>query len=259
MRNDVTFRVVNLRTEQADIRVCRPSAWGNPWRIQHVECPPHYSVSRSGHISAISQIKREAHLFAVQEYRSWILERPELVTALLTRISDLCDNAQEVTLGCWCVPLPCHATVLAELLAGRLTTKGEQDGKARRKKKGRRRNKHNAKPTIYRGQRYDSQGEARYARDLDLLLAAGKIASWCRPKPIMLINGPTRDRRVTYKPDFFVVDNGGKEEWIDVKGMVTQAFRIKALLWADKYPERRLRVVNLDGSTHKLSWLPGEG
>ncbi|MFB9909689.1 DUF4326 domain-containing protein [Allokutzneria oryzae] len=40
-------------------------------------------------------------------YREWLLERPELLALL--------PGLRGRRLGCWCVPLPCHAQVLAEL------------------------------------------------------------------------------------------------------------------------------------------------
>lgn len=43
----------------------------------------------------------------VAAFREYILGRPDL----LTRLPDLRGRR----LGCWCVPLPCHAQVIAEL------------------------------------------------------------------------------------------------------------------------------------------------
>jgi hypothetical protein len=43
----------------------------------------------------------------VEKYRAWLLGRPDL----LARLPELRGR----TLGCWCVPLPCHAEVLDEL------------------------------------------------------------------------------------------------------------------------------------------------
>lgn len=40
-------------------------------------------------------------------YREYLLERPDL----LAMLSELRGRR----LGCWCVPLPCHAEILAEL------------------------------------------------------------------------------------------------------------------------------------------------
>ncbi|MEU6237821.1 DUF4326 domain-containing protein [Kitasatospora sp. NPDC047058] len=40
-------------------------------------------------------------------YRAYLLDRPELL--------DLVPDLRGHRLGCWCVPLPCHAQVLADL------------------------------------------------------------------------------------------------------------------------------------------------
>jgi hypothetical protein len=45
---------------------------------------------------------------AVQAYRKYIHERPELLSAL--------PELEGKCLGCWCKPLPCHGDVLIELL-----------------------------------------------------------------------------------------------------------------------------------------------
>ena len=112
-------RAVNLRVEKADIRVCRPSPWGNPWKIlKGRHC---YEVRRlENWRTRYFSVQREACAFAVECYRDWIMGRHELVTALMQKIDEqrgrwAKDHPDEVTLGCWCVPLPCHAEVLAEL------------------------------------------------------------------------------------------------------------------------------------------------
>jgi hypothetical protein len=40
-------------------------------------------------------------------YREYILQRPDLLALL--------PDLRGHRLGCWCVPLPCHAEVIAEL------------------------------------------------------------------------------------------------------------------------------------------------
>lgn len=106
---------------------------------------------------------------------------------------------------------------------------------------------------------YDSKAEAERAQGLELLRRAGKIDSWTRGDRVTLIDrGP--GRRVTFKLDFYVHANG--DSWAeDVKGRdrrtgkpatMTDAFRIKALLWAsqDRAP---LRVVDKYGN---VLWEP---
>ncbi|GLZ31402.1 hypothetical protein Lesp02_35900 [Lentzea sp. NBRC 105346] len=43
----------------------------------------------------------------LEKYRSWLLDQPALMAQL--------PSLRGKRLGCWCVPLPCHAQVLAEL------------------------------------------------------------------------------------------------------------------------------------------------
>ena len=47
----------------------------------------------------------------LQKYAQWLAERPDLLEAART---DLADR----TLACWCVPAPCHASVLAYVADG---------------------------------------------------------------------------------------------------------------------------------------------
>ncbi|MGP3980317.1 DUF4326 domain-containing protein [Streptomyces sp. KR80] len=43
----------------------------------------------------------------VEKYRAWLLGRPDLLALL--------PGLRGRRLGCWCVPEPCHAQVIAEL------------------------------------------------------------------------------------------------------------------------------------------------
>ena len=79
--------VVNLRTDEYDVLVCRPSKWGNPFPIE-------------------GRVTREK---AIQMYEAWIRRRPDLIAAL--------PELAGKRLGCHCKPLPCHGDVLVRLLA----------------------------------------------------------------------------------------------------------------------------------------------
>jgi len=81
----MTTRVVHWREEVCDVRIDRPSIWGNPFKI--------------GPDGTRHQV--------IQKYRAWILTQPHL----LARLPELRGK----TLGCWCAPRPCHGDVLAEL------------------------------------------------------------------------------------------------------------------------------------------------
>lgn len=81
-------KVVNLRHEFYDVRICRPGQWGNPFHI-----------GRDG--------TREE---VIEKYREWILTRPKLLIQL--------QFLKGKRLGCVCAPLACHGDVLVELVEG---------------------------------------------------------------------------------------------------------------------------------------------
>jgi hypothetical protein len=75
--------VVNIKHEPCEIYVGRGSVWGNPFRI--------------GHDGTRAEV--------IAKYEARLDTSPEL----LVRLPELKGRV----LGCWCVPLPCHAQVLA--------------------------------------------------------------------------------------------------------------------------------------------------
>lgn len=111
-----------------------------------------------------------------------------------------------------------------------------------------RRGKFGAIPSLYRGERYDSRGEAEYARHLDLLQAAGRIREWRRGRKWLLLDAPRARDRVTYTPDFEVVDAAGNLRVLDYKGVLTDVFKLKAKMWRHAYPGVPLYIVKADGT-----------
>ena len=107
------------------------------------------------------------------------------------------------------------------------------------------RNKYNAKPTQYRGWRFDSKAEANYARQLDIYQETGVISFWLRQTPIDLTEN---DR---YRPDFLVVDATGDIYVVDVKGAETESFRRIRRLWL-KYGPVPLKIVKKGRITETL-------
>ncbi len=97
------------------------------------------------------------------------------------------------------------------------------------------------------GERWDSRGEHAYAAVLDPRVAAGELRAWRRGQPWLLVASPS-GRRLTYRPDYEVVRADGARYCLDFKGgPVTEAFRIKAVLWETVYPGVPLYVVRADG------------
>jgi len=80
--------VVNLRYESCNVYIGRPSKWGNPFQIGH------------------GRTRQQA----IEQYREWILQQPELLAAL--------PELRDRRLGCYCAPLLCHGDVLLELIDG---------------------------------------------------------------------------------------------------------------------------------------------
>jgi hypothetical protein len=91
------------------------------------------------------------------------------------------------------------------------------------------RSKYGNKRTLYQGVVYDSQKEASRAVELDLLKQAGEVLCWVPHVMFPLSKG------VSYEADFVVVYTDWHVEVEDVKGVKTQAYRIKKKLFLEKY------------------------
>jgi len=98
------------------------------------------------------------------------------------------------------------------------------------------RNKYNAKPTEYRGWRFDSRAEATFAALLDQRKESGQVAYWLRQPAFDLTD---TDR---YKADFLVIESDGTIYAVDVKGMETPRFKKIRKLWK-RYGDMPLRIV----------------
>lgn len=83
---------------QNTIRVCRPSKWGNPFKLQL------YTPTNAGMIKTPPE---KARALAVANYRNWLDE---------THFREAEKELRGKNLACWC-PLdqPCHADVLLEI------------------------------------------------------------------------------------------------------------------------------------------------
>jgi len=94
----------------------------------------------------------------------------------------------------------------------------------------------NVKTTVD-GITFDSRAEANRYIELKTLRAAGKISGF-DIQPSFVLDGGVR-----YRPDFIVCDNAGMVWVEDVKGVETQAFKLKRKLWEQRYPWMELRVI----------------
>ena len=84
---------------------------------------------------------------------------------------------------------------------------------------------------------FDSRAEANRYRDLRVLLNVGEIRGFDLQPSFLLPGG------VRHRPDFIVCGKDGVVWVEDVKGVETQAFRLKRRLWERRYPWMELRVI----------------
>ena len=84
---------------------------------------------------------------------------------------------------------------------------------------------------------FDSRAEADRYRDLRVLLNVGEIRGFDLQPSFLLPGG------VRYRPDFIVCGKDGVVWVEDVKGVETQAFKLKRKLWEQRYPWMELRVI----------------
>ena len=104
----------------------------------------------------------------------------------------------------------------------------------------------------YGGRVFDSKAEAAYARQLDLMRAAGLIRSW-EPQPWLTLIGGKRETLIRYRPDFYVVPAEGPPYYVDVKGVLTAEFRLKLRLLRAVLPSVRLVLVRKDGTHEQVA------
>lgn len=109
------------------------------------------------------------------------------------------------------------------------------------------RSKYNNKKTKVNGITFDSKAEAAYYEQLLEQKKAGEIKDFeLQPKfllqPALRKNGQTF-RAIHYIADFKVINNDGSVAIIDVKGVETEAFKIKRKLFEERFPDLSLQLV----------------
>ena len=96
--------------------------------------------------------------------------------------------------------------------------------------KGRKRSKYQNKRTEINGKKFDSKAEAaRYEYNL-LRIQAGELYYQLMQCPFHLPGG------ITYRVDFMEVYPDGRIEFVDVKGYVTDTFKLKKKQVESLYP-----------------------
>jgi Protein of unknown function (DUF1064) len=94
---------------------------------------------------------------------------------------------------------------------------------------------------------FDSQAEAAYYKHLQLRLKAGDIQAF-ELQPRYLLQEAFKHQgksiqKMEYIADFLITHKDGGKEVIDVKGMETEAFRIKKKLFYKRYPDLKLSLM----------------
>lgn len=105
-------------------------------------------------------------------------------------------------------------------------------------------NKYGAKKQDYNGKKYDSNLECRYAQELDFRIDAGEVKKWDRQVKLDLsVNGV---HITNYFCDFRVELKDGTIQYVEVKGVLTDSFRIKwrlLLALKDQILESRAELI----------------
>jgi hypothetical protein len=121
--------------------------------------------------------------------------------------------------------------------------------------------KYHSKKVEIDGHVFDSRIEARYYEDLKLREANKQILFFrLQPRYLLLEafqkNGQ-KFRKMEYIADFEVHHLDGSIEVVDVKGMETEAFKIKRKLFEFKYPHKLSLVTysKIDGGWIELDQL----
>ena len=99
--------------------------------------------------------------------------------------------------------------------------------------------KYNNRKVEIDGHKFDSKLEAQYYEFLKHKKATGKIKDFSLQPRYTLQETFKRDgktyRSITYIADFEVLHNDGSTQVIDVKGMMTDVFKIKAKMFTKLY------------------------
>lgn len=109
------------------------------------------------------------------------------------------------------------------------------------------RSKYGSKKVNLDGHTFDSKAEAHFYQYTKLRLKAGEIQAY-ELQPRYLLQEAFKYQgksiqKMEYVADFLITHNDGSQEVIDVKGVETEAFRIKKKLFYKRYPDLNLSLM----------------
>ena len=120
-------------------------------------------------------------------------------------------------------------------------------------------NKYNNKKTIVDGIKFDSEMESHYYLYLKHLKEIGEVVDFVLQPTYLLQEGfnlnEKRIRAITYKADFKVIYKDGHEEVIDVKGKLTEEFKIKRKMLLYRYRDINFKCVQERGRKPNKYWI----
>lgn len=114
--------------------------------------------------------------------------------------------------------------------------------------------KYGNKKTIVHGVTFDSKMEAEYYRYLKMLENVTVFDIELQPK-FLLLSGyidteGKKQRPIYYQADFLVKYENGLVEVVDIKGVETEAFKLKKKMFESRY-DMKLKVV----TKYKGKWI----
>ena len=120
-------------------------------------------------------------------------------------------------------------------------------------------NKYKNKKTMVDGIKFDSEMESHYYIYLKQLKEIGEVVDFVLQPTYLLqegfdLNGK-RIRPITYKADFKVIYKDGHEEVIDVKGTLTEEFKIKRKMLLYRYRDINFKCVQERGRKPNKYWI----
>ena len=120
-------------------------------------------------------------------------------------------------------------------------------------------NKNKNKKTMIDGFKFDSEMESHYYLYLKQLKEIGEVVDFVLQPTYLLqegfdLNGK-RIRPITYKADFKVIYKDGHEEVIDVKGKLTEEFKIKRKMLLYRYRDINFKCVQERGRKPNKYWI----
>ena len=119
--------------------------------------------------------------------------------------------------------------------------------------------KYNNKKTIVDGIKFDSEMESHYYIYLKKLKEEGIVLDFELQPKYILQEGFVKDGKkiqaITYKADFKVMYVNGLEEVIDVKGKLTESFRIKRKMLLYKYRDIDFKCLQEKGRKPNKYWV----